>query len=572
MGAAPGAGPHPAGAGGGERGLPAGLWAALAAGLAARAWYFSDLARQVWYGFPVVDSLTFDRLALGILQGDGQGAFFRPPLYPYFLAAVYALFGHRPGPVAWLQFLLGLAALVPAYLLGRRWFGPRAALAGAWIGALYPLRIFLEGELLDVTLFTFLFLCGLWLFQEGWEVVSPRLLFWSGLLCGAAALTRPNLVLAFPFILAGASLAFRRPPGAVLRLAAAWAAGGALAIAPATVHNAVAEGALIPVAANGGVNFYLGNEPGATGLTPVPPGLRWQSLMQEGARLGLAGSAAQERYWWGRARAGILAEPGRWLRVLGVKALLFANAAEASNNKALDHFTAVSPAVRHYRGWYGALVCLAGVGLVARRREPGARFLAWTLGGFAFSVFVFFVAERYRVPVVPLLAVAAGAALVEAARAARERQWRSLARLAAGSLALAALVFPDPWGAGVERIDARFQMAQIHLMRGEPAAAARYLEQALAAGPADPDVLNSLGAARFQLKDYAGAEESYRAALRLGDFSEVWFNLGVVAEARGPEHRAAARDAYRRALAINPGDGRARANLAYLETQPGPDR
>ena len=33
------------------------------------------------------------------------------------------------------------------------------------------------------------------------------------------------------------------------------------------------------MAANGGVNFYLGNERGATGLTPVPPGLRWEQTM-----------------------------------------------------------------------------------------------------------------------------------------------------------------------------------------------------------------------------------------------------------------------------------------------------
>jgi Tfp pilus assembly protein PilF len=96
------------------------------------------------------------------------------------------------------------------------------------------------------------------------------------------------------------------------------------------------------------------------------------------------------------------------------------------------------------------------------------------------------------------------------------------------------------------------------------------LERARAVHPRDPDVLNSFGAARFQLGDLDGAEAAYRSALALGDFGEVWFNLGVVAERRGAEHRAEAADRYRRALAANPVDSRARANLAAIEAAPTP--
>ena len=40
-------------------------------------------------------------------------------------------------------------------------------------------------------------------------------------------------------------------------------AGLVIAVAPVTLHNWRAERAFIPVAANGGINFYLGNRPGA---------------------------------------------------------------------------------------------------------------------------------------------------------------------------------------------------------------------------------------------------------------------------------------------------------------------
>ena len=333
--------------------------------------------------------------------GRVPGRVFRPPLYPLFLATVYRLFGHSAAAVVWIQFALGLAALVPAYRLGERWFGARAALAGVWIGACYPLRIFFEAETLDVTLFTFLFLIATWKIWQAIEQDSPARVLLAGLLSGAAALTRPNVLLALPFIAAGAAFAFRVGWKRLPALGAVGAMGVALAISPAASHNWRAEGAFIPVAANGGVNFFLGNERGATGLTPVPPGLRWEQTMVRPLRAGRFSLSGQDRGGTreprrrsGRART--LAEVARDQD----RDLL--NAAESSNNKALEHFTAVSFPVRHYRWWFGALVCLGLAGLVTRPGGAAVCF-ASVIAGFGVSVVLFFVSERYRLPLVPLL-------------------------------------------------------------------------------------------------------------------------------------------------------------------------
>jgi Tfp pilus assembly protein PilF len=163
------------------------------------------------------------------------------------------------------------------------------------------------------------------------------------------------------------------------------------------------------------------------------------------------------------------------------------------------------------------------------------------------------------------LAPAAAAGAGELADAVRRgERHRALALSAVCALAALA-VFPDWFGAGRERISADYQMGQVYLMRGEPQRALQALERARAADPRDPDVLNSLGAARVALGDLDGAETAYRQALELGDFGEVWFNLGVLAERRGPGNAAVAADRYRRAIAINPADPRPRANLAALE-------
>ena len=214
-----------------------GLLPALAGGLALRLWYFLDLRAQPFFGYPIVDSLTFDRLAREILSGGGGEAFFRAPLYPHVLSLVYRLAGGGQAGVVWVQFAMGLAAIVPVYLLAERWFGRRAAMLTAWITALYPLRIFFEGEILAVTLFGFLLAWGVWLLWIGSEENSTRRLLWAGLVLGLAVLTRPNLLLAMPFLLAGALLPRLRAPEGLWRRLAGTAAVLAVTVAPATIHN-----------------------------------------------------------------------------------------------------------------------------------------------------------------------------------------------------------------------------------------------------------------------------------------------------------------------------------------------
>lgn len=540
-----------------------GLLPALAAGLGLRIWYFLDLRVQPFFGYPIVDSLTFDRLAREILAGGGGEAFFRAPFYPYVLSLIYTLTGGGQAGVVWIQFALGLAAIVPVYLLAERWFGRSAALLTAWIAALYPLRIFFEGEILAVTLFGFLLAWGVWLLWTGSEENSTRRLLWAGLVLGLAVLTRPNLLLAMPFLLAGALLPRLRAPEGLWRRLAGTAAVLAVTVAPATLHNWAAEKRVIPVAANGGINFYLGNRPGTTGQTPLPPGLLWQDTVQEPIRSGLTGRWEQDRYWWARSSAVIAADPSRWMGLLAAKSLLFWNAFESSNNKRLEHFTNVSFPSRHYRGWFGALVCLGFAGLVVIVRGRPLLPLVSLLAGYWLAVTLFFVSARYRLPIVPFLAMTASAAAVELSGWVRSGRGRRAA-LAATALLAAVAVFPSWLAVGDDRIDPDFQMGQVFLGRGEPDRAEAHLLRSMEEEKGNADVLNSLGAVSFARGEWSKAEEYYLAALGKGDFSEIHYNLGVVYERMDPPRRREALDAYRRSLERNPLEAGARANMEYL--------
>jgi hypothetical protein len=131
---------HACGGGPGRRAVAAGFWLALAVGLALRAWYLSDLIAQPWFGYPLVDELTFDRAALGILRGDIPESS-RGRRSTLVLAVIYRIAGHRPRRSPSCK-CLGLAARCRP--IGSTSAGSGRAALGAWIAACYPLRIFFE--------------------------------------------------------------------------------------------------------------------------------------------------------------------------------------------------------------------------------------------------------------------------------------------------------------------------------------------------------------------------------------------------------------------------------------------
>ena len=235
-------------------------------------------------------------------------------------------------------------------------------------------------------------------------------------------------------------------------------------------------------------------------------------------RAGQFSLSAQDRWWYARAAEEIRAAPGRWLRLLGDKdgAVPERGGVEQQQGaRALHRGLLPGPALPVVVRRPGLpRACRVGDPSRAAARSasrPSSRDSAFrSSSSSSASATVCPSCRCSRLPRPP----APGSCSTRSARGAGGAQpgWpRSAPRPAVG-------VFPDWFGAGRERINADFQMGQVFLMRNEPARALASLEQARAADPQNPDVLNSLGAARVGSGDLDGAETAYRQALELGDF------------------------------------------------------
>jgi hypothetical protein len=125
--------------------LKTGLWAALAlaAGLVLRLWFVTHAARIDG------DTLIYGNIARNWLQHGVYGftqttrgitpTLIRLPGYPLFLAACFSIFGlDHYIAVMYVQCVIDLLTCVLVAALARHLFGPRAAMAALWLGALCP--------------------------------------------------------------------------------------------------------------------------------------------------------------------------------------------------------------------------------------------------------------------------------------------------------------------------------------------------------------------------------------------------------------------------------------------------
>ncbi len=115
-----------------------------------------------------------------------------PPGYSLFLAAILAVTDGSTSAAVLVQHLLGLAAGLLVYLIGRRLFGPLVGLAAALLTVLDVELALYEHAVMTETLFALLLLCALALVLlrlpgSIWLKVAG-----FGLLAGAATLVRPT--------------------------------------------------------------------------------------------------------------------------------------------------------------------------------------------------------------------------------------------------------------------------------------------------------------------------------------------------------------------------------------------
>lgn len=457
------------------------------------------------------------------------GAFPYLPLYPWLAGIITSVTGGGLTVLAGFGILCDALTTALVCLFARRLGAQRSlAIAVALMYALYPLAVVYSLltmpntlNALGVTMFAFAAHISL---EDAARMPRRVAVFGLGLLAGILTLGFAGMLL-----LAGAAgvlLAVRSK--SPLRVAL-FAIGLAVPLIPVATHNSRAEGRFVLLTTHGGFNYYMGNNEHATGYPLRLFNFRMtaRAMLDDAHRYaereaGHSMTRTESSAWW-REQAAIYRRhhPVDAALLTAKKIALFWNARDVDDLRMLEQLRITEPFFRRLPGIPFAVFGVLGlVGIAVAR---GGRVPRWTLLAGMAGIVAFFITARYRLTLVPLMAVlgAAGACRIGA-------DWRSgrklTAMIVAPALALVCWPIHVKDQRAVDHYNAAIQLIAAH--RNDDAMSS--VVSGLAIDNSFDQLHFALGSLRYADGAYASAAEAFHEARRLNPQNAVTvYNLAL---------------------------------------------
>lgn len=547
--------------------------------------YLAQIDTLPFFEFPVVDARSYDEWAQTIAGGDwlGSRVFYQAPAYPYFLGTIYSVFGHDLYVARVAQAVLGAGSCVLLFVATRSMFGSAPGVAAGLLLAVYAPALFFDGIIQKTSLGLFLTSALLALVARLAKRPSAAFAALAGAVAGLLALTRENALI-FALVVPAWLLVRHQMPAlrGRLLLAGAFALGLALVLISVGARNLAVGDTFAITTAQLGPNFYIGNNPKATGLySPLMPGRHTPDFEGRDAALAAEWETGRElgpgevsSFWFAKSLSWIAEEPGAFLTLLVVKSLYTINDYEIPDTEDIYVHAEFSELLTglHAIFRFGVLLPLGLAGLVfawRERKAGGASELVAILAlVFTGAVAVVYVWARYRFPIVPMLVPFAGLALVRVYTMAAAGMWQplvapALAVVIGGLLSNLTLLDRE-----ILTQTAWINLGNIMISEKRLDDADAYLERATAIDHESADLHFHLAMLRFQ-QDRPEAEHHLRRMLEL-DPTDFRGHRLLSRILRSQGRRAEANHHLRESVRLDPDrarKGRPGAPIPHLEPE-----
>ena len=522
-----------------------------------------------FYEHPGGDVLYYQQWARDIARGDwlGSETFWGLPLYPYFLAVLERWSLGNVFFIRLAHLFLGSLNCVLVYLIARRLFKKEAALLSGFLTAASFTLIHYDWLMVPVPLLIF---CGLMIILA--FLNKDKIKTWQawgtvGLLVGITALGDGKILIFV--VLALICLFWKERPAAGRQGRASPAAGkkivkvflplilGVFIVLGLTgLRNKIVGGDWIWVSAQNGLSFYIGNNPKATGVFENPDFIRPTHGGQDEDQVIAAEALAKRKlspaqvvqFWRGQAFAFIKNDPFNWLRLLVRKVKLFFTDTEYAYDidmllqRDWKRYLDINPLPLVFP------LALMGIILARRNRPTGSLrpkapcgeeetdYINIMILSQALFTLIFFLTDRHRATILPVLIIYESCALVWLVGQARLKRIKPVLATVGLLIVFAVIFQPQNMAQG----DIAFYRA------------------------------TKSGAVYERRKDFVKAREQYALALELRpEDTNAMYNLGNTCAATG--ELALAQGYYEKILALNPEHVDALFNLGFVLREEGAD-
>lgn len=560
----------------------------FAVALIVRLLFLEQISSLPYFDSPIIDPKQYDDFARSLLEESAIGftPFYQAPLYSYFLAAIYAVLGDARIWPHIIHTILGASNVLWIYFLARKIFSSRVALLSASIIAFYGTLIFYEGDFyrenLLISLYLWMVLALYWALKPSRTVLySAGKWLLVGLLFTLSVITRENSLIFLPLIPCAIWYLAKGSPG-LLR-------GGIKEKIIATVcvllplsfvlyqtarFNYEADGKWSIVSSQGGLNFYLGNNPDMDRTTTRQPGIEWKELTSMPLReAGVSKPFEGSDWFYQKTFKFIRKHPFQWAKIMFKKVYLFWTGYEMMPNEDINLYREASPILKvliwrvpGFNFPFGVICPLAIMGMffVIRYKGKAETPLLWLILFYMFSVVLYNVRARYRLPVIPFFIILSAHGLTHLISLAKDRDKRPFFKALAGFVIFFLLVnLPFYDFSYAEKFPSSYNIAKIYHERKQYKKALNKYNQALKDGLNLAEVHNDLAMLYSDLGRNKLAIKELKKSIDLApDFDKMRVTLGKTY--RSMELLKNAGREYARAVEINKYNPEAFLEMAEL--------
>ena len=426
-----------------KRNIPWFLLFVLCLGTTLRGLYLHEISHQPWFTHPLYDPQYNDYWAKGIATGDWTLPPYvndpeirttphgRPPGYPYLLSVIYLIFGRNPWAPRIVQYVFGILNIIITWILVRKYTNLRFANILAFLMATFWGFIYFESQLTYPVFAITLLLTGLFLILKWNEKINKDFYsFLLGLVLGIFALFRPNgllLIALFPIFIFK-NFIYKSSFSRIFKILFLFILGLSLPIIPCFIRNYVIAHDFVFLSSYGGLNFYVGNHPESNGAEPRIPELRewigcdeWSCFDYPAIVRGLGKSLGKtsisfseaNKYFYKSAFDNIIHYPKEWLMLTLKKVLLFWGPTEITNDTVPSwdkYYSKTLKLLPNFPFYFALFITGILIRLFSHSKnfnDSSQKILIRTsiliVLVYFFSVLPFFIASRYRIPIMPFI-------------------------------------------------------------------------------------------------------------------------------------------------------------------------
>ncbi|MGA1843622.1 MAG: tetratricopeptide repeat protein [bacterium] len=475
------------------------------------------------------------------------------PLYPFFLALIFTIFGPSIKYALIVQAIIGAISCLLVFYLSmmlfkRIWM----AVASALVMAFYAPAIFYNGMVLMASLVAFLYLVFLIILVKALEDNKKWLWALAGLLLGISALARATILLFIPFLMV--ILALRAPyelgqekqglekttipylMDSFVYPLAIFIFCTLLVISPVTLRNYIKGKDFVLIAANAGITFYEGNNPWATGQYMDPPGLdlaedfNGEKIASYYEKRTLRPSEIS-KFWFNESGRFIKERPVAYINLLVRKLLYFWNRYEIPNAENIYFARQYSRVLQIplFSFLFVGSLGLVGIMMAITKKIFNAFVVILFVFAHMIATVMFFVTSRYRLPITPFLIIFMVYAVFMLVDYCKEKDyshgfiWVSIA-------IFAFCIVSFPWEGLNPSHDYASSYGNIGILfhrTGNPYKAIRYFEMAIEYDPSYIKSYNNIGGLQYLIGNREKAHEYWERGLELDpNFPLIHQNLG----------------------------------------------